>query len=149
MKPHCPGIPEKETDCVSWFFVPYFVGKLLHCCVCILTSGLDVCREPVSFLILGQAISETDRDKNSRDNLIPSFHPSILSIYPRNSNSTQPSVSNSQTVLSKTHPLSFIPPYTCVSTNPFTSRGLSGYRARRRVADSRGPVLMAGLSPNK
>jgi hypothetical protein len=30
-----------------------------------------------------------------------------------------------------------------------TTRGLSGYRARRRVADSRGPVLVAGLSPNK
>jgi hypothetical protein len=29
------------------------------------------------------------------------------------------------------------------------TRGLSGYRARRRVADSRGPVLVAGLSPNK
>jgi hypothetical protein len=29
------------------------------------------------------------------------------------------------------------------------SRGLSGHRARRRVADSRGPVLMAGLSLNK
>ena len=27
-------------------------------------------------------------------------------------------------------------------------RGLSGYRARRRVADSRRPVLMAGLSLN-
>jgi hypothetical protein len=29
------------------------------------------------------------------------------------------------------------------------SRGLSGYRAHRRVADSRGPVLVAGLSLNK
>jgi hypothetical protein len=29
------------------------------------------------------------------------------------------------------------------------TRGLSGYRARRRVADSRGPVLVAGLSLNK
>jgi hypothetical protein len=29
------------------------------------------------------------------------------------------------------------------------SRGLSGYRARWRVADSRGPVLVAGLSLNK
>ena len=28
-------------------------------------------------------------------------------------------------------------------------RGLSGYRARRRVADSRGPVLVAGQSLNK
>jgi hypothetical protein len=26
---------------------------------------------------------------------------------------------------------------------------LSGYRARQRVADSRGPVLVAGLSLNK
>ena len=30
----------------------------------------------------------------------------------------------------------------------YTARGLSGYRARRRVADSRRPVLMAGLSLN-
>jgi hypothetical protein len=29
------------------------------------------------------------------------------------------------------------------------SRVLSGYRARRRMADSRGPVLVAGLSLNK
>ena len=58
--------------------------------------------------------------KNSRDNVIPSFRPSILSIYPRNSTSTQPSVSNSQTVLSKSHPLSFIPSYMFVSTNPVT-----------------------------
>jgi hypothetical protein len=29
------------------------------------------------------------------------------------------------------------------------SRGLSGYRERRRVADSRGPVLVAGMSLNK
>jgi hypothetical protein len=29
------------------------------------------------------------------------------------------------------------------------SRVLSGYRARRRVADSRGPALVAGLSLNK
>jgi hypothetical protein len=29
------------------------------------------------------------------------------------------------------------------------SRGLSGYRACQRVAYSRGPVLVAGLSPNK
>jgi hypothetical protein len=29
------------------------------------------------------------------------------------------------------------------------ARGLSDYRARRRLADSRGPVLVAGLSPNK
>jgi hypothetical protein len=28
-------------------------------------------------------------------------------------------------------------------------QGLSGYRARRRVVDSRGPVLVAGLSLNK
>jgi hypothetical protein len=34
-------------------------------------------------------------------------------------------------------------------TNRHRSRGMSGYRARRRVADSRGPVLVAGLSPNK
>jgi hypothetical protein len=33
--------------------------------------------------------------------------------------------------------------------NPTASRGLSGYRARRRVADSQGPVLVAGLSLNK
>jgi hypothetical protein len=30
-----------------------------------------------------------------------------------------------------------------------SSWGLSGYRARRRVADSRGPVLMAVLSLNR
>jgi hypothetical protein len=30
-----------------------------------------------------------------------------------------------------------------------TSQGLSGYRAHRQVADSRGPVLVAGVSPNK
>jgi hypothetical protein len=30
-----------------------------------------------------------------------------------------------------------------------TSRGLSGYRARRQVADSRRPVFMAGLSLNQ
>jgi hypothetical protein len=30
-----------------------------------------------------------------------------------------------------------------------TARGLSGYQARRRVVDSRGPVLVAGLSLNK
>ena len=29
------------------------------------------------------------------------------------------------------------------------SWGLSGYQARRQVADSRGPVLVAGLSLNK
>ena len=29
------------------------------------------------------------------------------------------------------------------------TRGLSGYRARRRVADSQGPVLLASLSLNK
>jgi hypothetical protein len=29
------------------------------------------------------------------------------------------------------------------------TRGLSGYRARRRVTDSRGPVFVAGLSLNK
>jgi inactivated superfamily I helicase len=29
------------------------------------------------------------------------------------------------------------------------TRGLRSYRARRRVADSRGPVLVAGLSLNK
>jgi hypothetical protein len=29
------------------------------------------------------------------------------------------------------------------------ARGLSGYRARRRVADSRGSALVAGLSLNK
>ena len=28
------------------------------------------------------------------------------------------------------------------------TRGISGYRARRRVADSRGPVLVVGLSLN-
>ena len=28
-------------------------------------------------------------------------------------------------------------------------RGLSGYQAHRQVADSRGPVLVAGLSLNK
>jgi hypothetical protein len=28
------------------------------------------------------------------------------------------------------------------------TRGMSGYRARRRVADSRGPVPVAGLSLN-
>jgi hypothetical protein len=31
----------------------------------------------------------------------------------------------------------------------FQSRGLSGYRARRQVADSQGHVLVAGLSLNK
>jgi hypothetical protein len=30
-----------------------------------------------------------------------------------------------------------------------TARDLSGHRARRRVADSRGPVLVAGLSLKK
>jgi hypothetical protein len=30
--------------------------------------------------------------------------------------------------------------------NIHTTRGLSGYRARRRVADSRGPVVVAGVS---
>jgi hypothetical protein len=34
-------------------------------------------------------------------------------------------------------------------TNTFVSRGLSGYRARRWLADSRGPVLVAGLSLNE
>jgi hypothetical protein len=39
----------------------------------------------------------------------------------------------------------------CHSVCPVTgmTRGLSGYRARRRVADSRGPLLVAGLSLNK
>jgi hypothetical protein len=33
--------------------------------------------------------------------------------------------------------------------NTKSSRGLSGYRTLRQVADSRGPVLVAGLSLNK
>jgi len=34
-------------------------------------------------------------------------------------------------------------------SNHWAPRGLSGYRARQRVADSRGPVLVAGLSLTK
>jgi hypothetical protein len=34
-------------------------------------------------------------------------------------------------------------------TKGSTTQGWSGYRARRQVADSWGPLLVAGLSPNK
>jgi hypothetical protein len=37
----------------------------------------------------------------------------------------------------------------CDLTKAFDSRGLSGYRARRQVADSRRPFHMAGLSLNQ
>jgi len=35
------------------------------------------------------------------------------------------------------------------TSNIYITRGLSGYRARQRVADSQGPVLVAGLALNK
>ena len=38
---------------------------------------------------------------------------------------------------------------TYILSKPYSTRGLSGYRARRRMADSGGPVLVAGLSLNK
>jgi hypothetical protein len=36
-----------------------------------------------------------------------------------------------------------------IKVRALQTRGLCGHRARRRVADSRGPALVAGLSLNK
>jgi hypothetical protein len=53
-------------------------------------------------------------------------------------------VFNSSSCLLRTHII-----YWLEADQYVFSRGLSGYRARRRVSDSRRPVLGAGLSLNK